>query len=102
MSPARQIAFEVLRKVRAGGHASNLLLKDAAALTTRDAGLATEIVFAFLRRPAQPDPLIALPASSRMDPEIRTALRVVTYQLCYRNRTASRADFRDLVHSARR
>ncbi len=102
MSPARQIAFEVLRKVRAGGHASDLLLKDAAALTTRDAGLATEIVFGCLRRQAQLDHLIELLASSRLDPEIRIALRMGIYQLRYMDRIPAHAAVGESVELAKR
>jgi hypothetical protein len=49
VSPARPVAFDVLRKVHAGGFASDILLKYAAKLDSRDAGLASEIVFGCLR-----------------------------------------------------
>ena len=44
VSPAREVAFRVLQKVQAGGYASDVLRRDAAGLTARDAGLAESIV----------------------------------------------------------
>jgi 16S rRNA (cytosine967-C5)-methyltransferase len=102
MSPARQIAFEVLRKVRIGGYASDLLLQHAAPLTTRDAGLASEIVFGCLRYQAQLDHLIELLASSRLDPEIRIALRMGIYQLRYLDRVPAHAAVGESVELAKR
>ena len=64
LSPARQVAFDVLRKVHAGGYASDLLLKYSDKLDSRDAGLASEIVFGCLRYQAQLDPLDFPPCSS--------------------------------------
>jgi hypothetical protein len=55
VSRARQVAFDVLRKVHAGGYASDLLLKCSDKLDSRDAGLASEIVFGCLRYQAQLD-----------------------------------------------
>jgi hypothetical protein len=49
LSPSRQVAFDVLRKVHAGGYASDLLLKYSDKLDSRGAGLASEIVFGCLR-----------------------------------------------------
>ena len=48
----------MLRKVEEGGYASDLLLKLSAKLESRDAGLASEIVFGCLRYQAQLDYLI--------------------------------------------
>ena len=60
ISPARRVAFDILRKVEGGGYASDLLAPPgagracpapagAAGLEARDAGLASEIVFGVLR-----------------------------------------------------
>jgi 16S rRNA (cytosine967-C5)-methyltransferase len=56
---ARKVAFEVLQKTEKGGYASDLLLASCEGLDSRDAGLASEIVFGCLRRQAQLDWLIA-------------------------------------------
>ena len=53
VSRARQVAFDVFRKVHTGGYASDLLLKYSDKLDSRDAGLASEIVFGCLRYQAQ-------------------------------------------------
>ena len=57
-SGSRTVAFDILRKVEAGGYASDLLLERSAPLESRDAGLASEIVFGVLRYRAQLDFLI--------------------------------------------
>ena len=49
VSPARQLAFDTLRKVGRGGYASDLLASDARVIDPRDAALASEIVFGVLR-----------------------------------------------------
>ena len=76
ISPARQIAFDVLRKVQQGGYASDLLLQRSAPLDSRDAGLANEIVFGCLRYQAQLDYLIARRVPRPPDPEVQIALRM--------------------------
>ena len=55
MTSARIAAFDILRRVENGGYASDLLLTHAAALDSRDAGLASAIVFGILRYRAQLD-----------------------------------------------
>jgi 16S rRNA (cytosine967-C5)-methyltransferase len=86
ISPARQAAFDVLRKVQQGGYASDLLLERSAQLDSRDAGLASQIVFGVLRYQAQLDFLIARRANRRLDSEVRIALRMGIYQLRYLDR----------------
>ena len=86
ISPARQAAFDVLRKVHQGGYASDLLLQRNAELDSRDAGLASEIVFGCLRYQAQLDFLIARRVPRAPDIEVRIALRMGVYQLRYLDR----------------
>jgi hypothetical protein len=43
LSPARSVAFEVLRQVERGGYAADLLFTLSTGLDSRDAGLASEI-----------------------------------------------------------
>lgn len=102
VAPARAAAFDILRKVEAGGYASDLLLSHTAALDSRDAGLASEIVFGVLRYRAQLDWLIG---PRKLDVEVRLALRMGIYQLRYLERIpphAAVAESVDLVKRARK
>jgi len=103
-SPARLVAFSVLRKVETGGYASDLLLSEAAALDTRDAGLASEIVFGVLRWQAQLDYLIEHYSGrgQKLDPEVRIALRMGMYQLRYLERVPAHAAVAESVELVKR
>jgi 16S rRNA (cytosine967-C5)-methyltransferase len=102
-SPARIAAFDILRRVEAGGYASDLLLERTAALDSRDAGLASEIVFGVLRFRAQLDYLIDLYCSKRkLDAEVRIALRMGIYQLRYLERVPAHAAVTDAVELVKR
>jgi 16S rRNA (cytosine967-C5)-methyltransferase len=89
-SPARKLAFDVLRRVEEGGaYASRALdaaLAQAGALDPREAGLATELVYGTLRRALALDAALA-PHSRRnvaeLDPAARVALRMGAYQLLH-------------------
>jgi 16S rRNA (cytosine967-C5)-methyltransferase len=91
---ARQVAFSVLERVEAGGYASDLLLARTAGLESRDARLASEIVFGVLRRQGQLDYLIEtlsyIPAG-RLDTAVRIALRMGAYQLRHLDRVPAHA-----------
>jgi 16S rRNA (cytosine967-C5)-methyltransferase len=102
VSPARITAFDVLKKVHLGGYASDLLLRQLEQLDSRDAGLATEIVFGCLRYQAQLDHLISLSSSARLDIEVRIALRMGIYQLRYLDRIPPHAAVRDSVELVKR
>jgi 16S rRNA (cytosine967-C5)-methyltransferase len=102
ISPARQIAFDILRKVHEGGYASDLLVQRSAQLDSRDAGLASEIVFGCLRYQAQLDYLIARRARRPLDPEVRIALRMGIYQLRYLDRIPPHAAVGESVELVKR
>ncbi len=102
ISPARQIAFDVLRKVHQGGYASDLLLQRSAQLDSRDAGLASEIVFGCLRYQAQLDYLIARRVPRQPEPEVRIALRMGIYQLRYLDRIPPHAAVGESVELVKR
>lgn len=104
ISPARTTAFDILLKVEAGGYASDLLLLHSAVLDSRDAGLAQEIVFGVLRYRAQLDYLIAHYSGRRqkLDPEVRTALRMGIYQLRYLERIPAHAAVAESVELVKR
>jgi len=106
-APARTLAFDILRRVESGSWASELLLAHSAALDSRDAALAAEIVFGVLRYRAQLDFLIEHYAggSRKLDLEVRIALRMGIYQLRYLERIPPHAavtDAVDLVKRARK
>jgi 16S rRNA (cytosine967-C5)-methyltransferase len=103
-SPARIAAFEILLKVEAGGYASDLLLARTAALDSRDAGLASEIVFGVLRYRAQLDFLIEHYSGRRqkLDREVRTALRMGIYQLRHLERVPAHAAVGESVELVKR
>lgn len=108
ISPARNVAFQVLLMVDRGGYASDLLRSRLQGLDSRDAGLASEIAFGVLRHQAQLDFLIGFFSGwspERLDPEVRIPLRMGVYQLRYLDRVPSHAVVRDsveLVKNARK
>jgi len=102
VSPARQVAFDVLQQVHQGGYASDLLLRRTAQLDSRDAGLASEIVFGCLRYQAQLDDLIARRVPRAPDLEIRIALRMGIYQLRYLDRIPPHAAVGESVELVKR
>lgn len=102
ISPARQIAFDILRKVHEGGYASDLLLQRTVQIDSRDAGLASEIVFGCLRYQAQLDYLINRRARRELDNEVRIALRMGIYQLRYLDRIPPHAAVGESVELVKR
>jgi 16S rRNA (cytosine967-C5)-methyltransferase len=102
ISPARQVAYEVLSRVEGGGYAADLLVKRAETLDSRDAGLASEIVFGSLRYQAQLDHLIGRLAHGRLDPEVRIALRMGIYQLRQLDRVPAHAAVDESVELVKR
>lgn len=105
VSPARALAFEILLAVARGGYASDLLAARSEGLDSRDAGLATEIVFGVLRCQAQLDYLIehysAKPAA-RLDEPVLVALRMGVYQLRYIERIPPHAAVSESVELIKR
>ena len=99
----RIAAFDILRKVDGGGYASDLLVSYCAGFDSRDAGLASEIVFGVLRYRAQLDYLIDRASTSKkLDLEVRTALRMGIYQLRYLDRVPAHAAVGDSVELVKR
>ncbi|MCL4854924.1 MAG: hypothetical protein KJZ78_26490, partial [Bryobacteraceae bacterium] len=105
ISPARQVAFDVLHRVEDGAYASDLLLGASVGLESRNAGLAAEIVFGTLRFQAQLDYLTEYYAGRsglRLDPEVRIALRMGIYQLRYLERIPRHAAVGESVELVKR
>lgn len=100
ISPARSIALRVLENVAEGGYASDLLREFSGALSARDAGLASQIVFGCLRYQKQLDYLIEMYSGRRvakLDQPVVVALRTGIFQLRYLDRIPSHAAVHDAV-----
>lgn len=105
---ARDVAFQVLRRVEEGGafasRALDAALASAGSLDPREAGFATELVYGTLRRSLSLDAALA-PCSrrplDRVDPAARVALRMGAYQLLYLH-TAPHAAVGEAVALAKR
>jgi 16S rRNA (cytosine967-C5)-methyltransferase len=110
VSAARAAAFDILLRVeREDSYASELLHSDALAkLSSRDHGLATELVMGVLRCRSLLDEQLAGASSQkleRLDSEVLTALRLGAYQLRFLSRVPARAaifESVELVKAARK
>lgn len=110
ISPARKIAYEVLRRVEAeGAYASDVLHTELGArVKAEDAGLATELVMGVLRWRRLLDFLLERQMKktvARLDLPVALALRIGLYQLRFLERIPARAvvnESVELVKSARK
>lgn len=105
ISPARLVAFDVLRRVEDGAYASDLLMAASRRLDSRDAGLASEIVFGCLRRQGQLDFLFRYFSRRQpdvQDPAVRIAVRMAIYQLRYLDRIPPHAAVDESVELVKR
>ena len=96
VSPARSVAFEILLRVeREESYVAELLHSPARAkLSSRDHGLATELVMGVLRWQSLLDQRVATASSQkleRFDGEVLAALRLGVYQLLFLSRVPARA-----------
>lgn len=87
IQPARRVAYQVLRAVRADDAYANLLLPSLIAdarLSTADAAFATELAYGTLRMRGYYDRVLSLIVDrdlARVDPEVLDALRLGAHQL---------------------
>jgi 16S rRNA (cytosine967-C5)-methyltransferase len=110
ISPARKIAYEVLRRVEAeGAYASDVLHTElGAGVKVEDAGLTTELVMGVLRWRKLLDFLLERQLrrpAARLDLPVALALRMGLYQLRFLERIPARAAVNEsveLVKSARK
>ncbi|MEP7355326.1 MAG: transcription antitermination factor NusB, partial [Acidobacteriota bacterium] len=103
ISPAREIAFRVLKATAQGGYATDLLAREKA--DTRDVGLAETIVLGCLRFQAQLDFLVGVFSGRptlKLDTEVRIALRMGIYQLRYLERIPPHAAVGESVELVKR
>jgi 16S rRNA (cytosine967-C5)-methyltransferase len=100
VSPARLAAFDVLEEVETGAYASDALRERSRDLTTRDAGLAAQIVFGSLRYQGQLDFLIfhySGRTAEQLDGVVRWALRAAILQMRYLERVPAHAAVHESV-----
>lgn len=107
ISPARAAAFDILLRVeRESSFAADLLhSKTHSHLSTQDHALATELVMGVLRWCSRLDNEISAASSqtlSKLDPEIRVALRLALYQFRYLDRIPPRAALHESVQLVKR
>lgn len=105
LSPARRVAFEVLRRVAEGAHSDEALLEHSGKLEARDAGLAYELVLGSLRRQLQLDDLIRTLGGldpSKLDQPVIISLRLGFYQLRFLERIPPHAAVAESVELVKR
>src|ERR1700674_2551069 len=110
VSPARSVAFEILLRIeREESYAAELLHSaPLAKLSSRDHGLATELVMGVLRWQSLLDQRLAAASSQkleRLDTEVLAALRLGVYQLQFLSRVPAHAaifESVELVKAARK
>jgi 16S rRNA (cytosine967-C5)-methyltransferase len=105
LASARQAAFGALLAIDRGAWSAEALAAKSAQLDSRDAGLASDIVFGALRRRGELDALIgkySKRAVEKLDPAVRIALEMALYQIRFLDRVPGHAAVNDSVELARR
>jgi 16S rRNA (cytosine967-C5)-methyltransferase len=105
IAPARRVAFEVLTRVAAGKYSSDELLVEAAPLSQRDAGLASQLVFGTLRFQGQLDFLLEYfghKTPGELEQAVLIALRLGIYQIRYLDRIPPHAAVHESVELVKR
>jgi len=105
LAPARKAAFAALLAVDRGAWSAEALAAKSIHLDSRDAGLASDIVFGVLRRRGELDDVIRRYSKvplDRLDPEVWIALEMAFYQMRFLDRVPSHAVVNDAVELARR
>jgi 16S rRNA (cytosine967-C5)-methyltransferase len=107
ISPARTIAFDVLKRVQTQGAFADDALREklTPAIRREDAGLATDLTFGVLRWQRLLDFLIDRKlggTKKSLDDEVRIALRMGVYQLWFHARVPARAAIYESVELTKR
>jgi 16S rRNA (cytosine967-C5)-methyltransferase len=105
LAPARLAAFGALLAIDRGAWSAEALAAKSAQLDSRDAGLASDIVFGTLRRRGELEAIIGKYSKrgvERLDPAVRIALEMALYQIRFLDRVPSHAAVNDSVELARR
>lgn len=104
VSPARRVAYDVLVQVSGGGFASDLLLEQGRDISSRDAGLASQLVFGCLRFQGQLDYLIEYYSGRKLEQvesAVQILLRLGLFQLRYLDRVPVHAAVHETVELAK-
>ena len=102
---ARTAAFGALLAVERGAWSAEALASKSVHLDSRDAGLASDIVFGTLRHQGEIDALVdkySKRPAARLDEAVRLALRIALYQIRFLDRVPDHAAVNDSVELARR
>ena len=102
---ARTAAFGALLAVERGAWSAEALASKSVHLDSRDAGLASDIVFGTLRHQGEIDALVdkySKRPAAKLDEAVRLALRIALYQIRFLNRVPDHAAVNDSVELARR
>src|ERR1035438_5781595 len=105
LAPARQAAFGALLAIDRGAWSAEALAAKSGHLDTRDAGLASDIVFGTLRRRGELDALIGKYSKrtvDKLDAAVRMALEMALYQIRFLDRVPGHAAVNDAVELARK
>src|SRR5580692_11780938 len=105
LAPARQAAFGALLAIDRGAWSAEALAAKSGHLDSRDAGLASDIVFGTLRRRGELDAAIGQYSKrsvDKLDPAVRVALEMALYQIRFLDRVPGHAAVNDSVELARR
>jgi 16S rRNA (cytosine967-C5)-methyltransferase len=105
IASARMAAFGALLAIDRGAWSAEALAAKSAHLDSRDAGLASDIVFGTLRRRGELDAAIGTYSKrgvDKLDPAVRTALEMALYQIRFLDRVPGHAAVNDSVELARR
>src|SRR5215472_17677426 len=106
VSPARKVAYEILRRVERGRDFAADLLRapEVSSLSEPDQNLTTELVLGVLRRRAELDAWITRLSGKELDcldPEIVTILRLGVYQIRQLDRVPKSAAVNEAVEMAK-
>src|SRR5215469_2853186 len=105
VAAARAAAFGALMAVERGAWSAEALSSKSTHLDSRDAGLASDIVFGVLRRQGEIDAEIEAYSKrtpEKLDPAVRIAIRMAIYQIRFLDRVPAHAAVNDSVELARR
>jgi 16S rRNA (cytosine967-C5)-methyltransferase len=105
VAAARAAAFGALIAVERGAWSAEALSSKSAHLDSRDAGLASDIVYGVLRRQGEIDAEIQAYSKrppNKLDAAVRIAIRMAIYQLRFLDRVPPHAAVNDSVELVRR
>jgi 16S rRNA (cytosine967-C5)-methyltransferase len=105
LAPARLAAFGALLAIERGAWSAEALAAKSGHIDSRDAGLASDIVFGTLRRRGELDAAIdkySKRAADKLDAAVRIALEMALYQLRFLDRVPAHAAVNDAVELARK